>query len=114
LNLLQQYDVLHLFSLREHIQRLQSDYPVALSDKFIEIAGNTSGLTGNINNFRSFYREDRVHGCGLNSLSRRIQNDSVYPSKSLMRFGDFLSNITFHETTIRNTVSAGVLLGCID
>src|SRR5262249_60906261 len=58
--------------------------------------------------------ENRVHGPRLNSLSRWIQNDSVYPSKRLMRFGDFLSNIAFDETAIGNTVSAGVLLGCID
>src|SRR5262245_23546128 len=112
--LLEQHDVFYLFSLREHIQRLQSDYPVNLGDEFIAIAGETRGLAGNIDNLRSVYGEDRVHGRGLNSLSRRIQNDSVYLPKCLMRFGDFLSNIAFHETAIRNAVSARVLLSCID
>src|SRR5262245_3870846 len=112
--LLEQHDVFYLFSLREHIQRLQSDYPVTLGDEFIEIAGKTRGLAGNINNLRSFHGEDRVHGRELNSLSRWFQNDSVYLPKCLMRFGDFLSNIAFDETAIGNTVSAGVLLGGID
>src|SRR5262245_60275364 len=113
-SLLQQDDILYLFSLREHIQGLQSNYPVTLSDEFIEIASETRGLAGNIDNLGRVHGENRVHGGGLNSFARRIQNDSVYPAKRLMGFGDFLSDSAFAETAIGNAVSAGVLLGCID